>query len=299
MGGRREVVGGALVYARGSYPAAAYPYTAGMHAHADPRPNGSDERGHTRRQDADREDAGRVDDDLLLYNELASWWPLLSAPADYAEEADYFWPRFVEAADEPPRRLLELGSGGGNLASHLKKKVAMTLVDRSAGMLEVSRRLNPDCVHHLGDMRTVRLNEQFDAVLVHDAIMYATTEDDLRAVFDTAWVHCRAGGVLIVAPDCVRETWREQTEKGGHDGEGRSLRYLQWDFDPDPNDTEYTVQFVYLLREGSRAVRIESEQHRLGVFPRQVWFDLLDRAGFEVSAVTDPWKREVFVGRLR
>jgi hypothetical protein len=30
-----------------------------------------------------------------LYSELAEWWPLVSAPADYAEEAS----RYAEVAD--------------------------------------------------------------------------------------------------------------------------------------------------------------------------------------------------------
>jgi hypothetical protein len=37
-------------------------------------------------------------------------------------------------------------------------------------MLEVSRRLNPDCEHPPGDIRSVRLGRTFDVVFVHDAI---------------------------------------------------------------------------------------------------------------------------------
>lgn len=48
-----------------------------------------------------------------LYTDLASWFPLLTAPADYAEEAAFFLRAFNEAADTPLRTLLELGSGGG------------------------------------------------------------------------------------------------------------------------------------------------------------------------------------------
>jgi hypothetical protein len=40
----------------------------------------------------------------------------------------------------------------------------MTLVDLSEEMLVVSRQLNPECQHHQGDMRTVRLGRTFDAV---------------------------------------------------------------------------------------------------------------------------------------
>ena len=57
--------------------------------------------------------------------------------------------------------MLELGSGGGNNAFHLKSKFEMTLVDLSPQMLAVSRTLNPECEHREGDMRTVNLGTHF------------------------------------------------------------------------------------------------------------------------------------------
>src|SRR5262245_4609683 len=116
-----------------------------------------------------------------LYGALAAWWPLMSAPSEYATEAA-FYRRTLLAACADARTVLELGSGGGNNASHLKARFEMTLVDRSPGMLAVSRALNPECEHRRGDMRSVRLGREFDCVFVHDAICYITTEADLRRV---------------------------------------------------------------------------------------------------------------------
>ena len=81
----------------------------------------------------------------------------------------------------------------------------MVLVEPSAGMRSVSRRLNPECEHIDADMRSLRLAREFDAVFVHDAVCYMTTEADLRMAMQTAFVHCRAGGVALFAPDYVRE----------------------------------------------------------------------------------------------
>jgi hypothetical protein len=66
-----------------------------------------------------------------LYAELAAWFHLLTAPEEYADEAELYLRTFAEAAGAPPRTLLELGSGGGNVASHYKRQVASTLVDLS------------------------------------------------------------------------------------------------------------------------------------------------------------------------
>src|SRR5215510_3991192 len=99
-----------------------------------------------------------------LYGELASWFHLLSSPADYAEEAEFVRKLLTESGAVAPRTVLELGSGGGNNVSHLKAHFHMTLVDLSPGMLALSRTLNPECEHLQGDMKTLRLGRTFDAV---------------------------------------------------------------------------------------------------------------------------------------
>ena len=195
-----------------------------------------------------------------LYNELAEWWPLMSAAADYAEEAAVYGDLLIGSGVTPLRNVLELGSGGGNNASHMKARFALTLVELSPSMLDVSKRLNPECRHHQGDMRSVRLDTEFDAVFVHDAICYMTTVEDLRRAMETAFVHCRPGGVALFCPDHVTETFQPSTDHGGHDGDGRALRYLEWTWDPDPSDTTYVVDYAYLLRAGTET-RVVHDRH--------------------------------------
>jgi SAM-dependent methyltransferase len=237
-----------------------------------------------------------------LYDELARWWPLISPPEEYAEEAAFYASTIVGTRVSPLRTILELGSGGGNNASFLKLSFSLTLVDLAPAMLEVSRALNPECEHVQGDMRTLRLGRKFDAVFVHDAVMYMTSEADLRRALRTAAVHCRRGGVVLVAPDHVRETFRPQTEHGGDDGGSRGARYLQWTWDPDPADTSVVVDYAYLLRETDGSVRAEHDRHVEGLFPRDLWLRLLREQGVDAQAVpfphseVAPGELEVFVG---
>lgn len=239
-----------------------------------------------------------------MYEELASWWPLLSAPAEYEEEAAFYRRQLDVAASHVVRTLLELGSGGGNNASHLKATASLTLVEPAAGMREVSRALNPQCEHVAGDMRTVRLGRTFDAVFVHDAVCYMTTEADLRAAMTTAFMHCAPGGAVLFAPDYVRETFQPGTEEGGRDDGARGLRYLEWMWDPDPTDTTYTVDYAFLLREANGSVRAVHDRHIEGLFSRADWLRWLTETGFvDVRSVPfdhselEPGAYEVFVGR--
>jgi len=245
-----------------------------------------------------------VFDNPKLYHELADWFHLLTSPAEYAEEAAFYTKHLIEACDRPPKTVLELGSGGGNNASHMKARFELTLVDLSPQMLELSRSINPECEHIEGDMRTLRLGREFDAVFVHDAVVYMTTEEDLKAAIETAFDHCRRGGGALFAPDHVREKFSPYTDHGGHDAEdGRGLRYLEWSWDPDPSDDTYTVDFAYLLRDADGSLRVEQDRHIEGVFSRDTWLRLLSEAGFQANVVPfehselDPGSCELFVER--
>lgn len=236
-----------------------------------------------------------------FYGDLADWWPLISPPEEYAEEVA-FSETVLRSASIPVRKVLELGSGGGHNAVYLKASFAMTLVDLSQRMLDVSRRLNPECDHICGDMRTVRLGRRFDAVFVHDAVDYMTTEADLRQVMETAFEHCRRGGVAVFVPDRTREAFEPGTDHGGSDGpDGRGVRYLEWDWDPDPGDSWTLTEYAFLLRQADGSVDAVHETHRLGLFGRDDWLRLLGDAGFEPRSLVettteDRAPREYFVG---
>ena len=236
-----------------------------------------------------------------MYDELASWWPLLSPPLEYDEEAAFYARMLDEACERPIRTVLELGSGGGHNASHMKLRYDMVLVDLSPGMLAVSRALNPECEHVIGDMRTTRLDRMFDAVFVHDAVCYMTSESDLRMAIATAFVHCAPGGAALFAPDFVTENFRQSTDHGGSDGESRALRWMEWTWDPDPSDTTYVVDYAYLLRAADGTVRVEHDRHVEGLFGRAEWLRLLSETGFQARSVPfehsdlEPGSHEVFI----
>ncbi len=167
-------------------------------------------------------------------------------------------------------------------------------------MLGLSRQVNPELEHIEGDMRTLRLGREFDAVFVHDAVCYLTTEADLAAAMLTALVHCAPGGVALFAPDHVRDTFMQATDAGGNDGvDGRALRYLEWTYDPDPFDSMYSVDYAYVLHEAGAAPRSVSETHVCGLFSRADWLRLLDQAGFGATAVLPFAHSEVPAGTLQ
>lgn len=237
---------------------------------------------------------------MRLYDELAKWWPLLSPASDYEAEGAELIGFLQRAGYAAPTTVLELGCGGGSLSSWLRDEFELTLTDVSAGMLECSRAINPACEHVLGDMRTMFLDRKFDAVFVHDAVMYATTRNELRATFVTARRHLNPGGGFVVLPDFVREEFEPSTDSGGHDdSDGRGLRFLEWKWDPDPEDDTVEVAYAFLLREADGTTVAEHDRHRVGSFSRDVWEATLADAGFELLEVADSCGRTVFLARAR
>jgi hypothetical protein len=63
------------------------------------------------------------------------------------------------------------------------------------------------------------------------------------------------------------------------------MRYLAWTVDPDPTDTTYVVDYAYLLKNGTDEIRVEKDQHILGLFPRKTWLSLLAETGFKPQVI--------------
>jgi SAM-dependent methyltransferase len=231
---------------------------------------------------------------MKLYTELAEFWPQMSGPEEFKHEAALFKRVLTKSIKPAPRTLLELGGGSGFVASHLKSRFRMTLVDLSPRMLAISRNLNPELEHIEGDIRTLRLGRTFDAVFVHDSIAHMLTQKDLKAAIKTAFVHCRPGGTALFVPDETRESFVPATEHGGKG----NVRYVQWTTDPNPRDTTILVDFGILIRdEHDGEARVVHERQNHGLFARAVWLQLLSDAGFRPSIVRDKVVRDMFLAR--
>lgn len=223
-----------------------------------------------------------------LYHELAELWPLVSPPEDYAEEARVVLRRTRQRLGRPPRgqrwSLLELGSGGGHLLSHLTGDFHVEAVDPAPRMIAQSRRLNPGVRHHLGDMRRIRLRRSFDIVLIHDAIGYMLSESDLRQAMRTAAIHLHSGGALIVMPDYLHETFIDgEAAQDANTAEDIQVSFVSQVHDANPRDGRFELLMVFMIRRAG-TLRVVEDRHRCGLFSRADWTHALLQSGF--TAVT-------------
>ena len=188
--------------------------------------------------------------------------------------------------------------GGGHNLSHLTRDFQAAAVDLSPQMLCLSAKLNPNVEHYLGDMRSIRLGKTFDAVLIHDAIAHMLNEADLRATFVTARTHLRPGGVVMVAPEWVREGFSSPRDFRWVRKTGAVAVTIEEHLhDPDPEDTEVESIFSYTISENGTQ-RVEHDTHTTGLFPVCTWEQLLAEAGFEVETLRLPANRGGYGGFL-
>ncbi len=228
-------------------------------------------------------------DTPLLYHELACLWPLISPPEDYLAEAELIDRIIHRCLTVIPGKttLLELGAGGGHTLHHLKDTFVSTAVDVSDAMLDNLRRLNPSVRTLTSDMRSLELNEQFDVILLHDAVDYLCTETDIHATLKNIVNHLAPDGVAIIAPTYTTETFVDGDAEFDSRGDDiRELTYLSYVHDPDPQDNTIELILVYLIREHNQ-VRVMTDRHRCGLFSTGRWLALFSDAGLTCEPVNN------------
>ena len=124
--------------------------------------------------------------------------------------------RFLAA---PPSSILDLGCGTGrDLAALSRDCPDCWGVDTLETMIRYARSKHPALHFQVGDMRAVRLQRCFDAILcMGSAFMYALTNEEADKVLDTFVLHAHSGTLLILdlnnaAGYLGGGTFTEQTE---------------------------------------------------------------------------------------
>jgi SAM-dependent methyltransferase len=228
-------------------------------------------------------------DEPRIFSDLAHLWPLLSPPEDYVPEAESVHRILARClgpalfADGRRPRLLELGAGGGHTIYHLTDRYEITAVDLSPEMLANCARLNPSVETVVGDMRDLRLERIFDAVLIHDAIDYLVEAAEVEQTLATAAAHLAPGGIVLVAPTYVAETFVEHEVEHDHHSDGDTdLTYFSYVHRLPGNGTRVETVLIYLVRRDGQ-VEVVEDRHANGLFSTAEWIEMLGAGGFAVT----------------
>jgi SAM-dependent methyltransferase len=209
---------------------------------------------------------------MTVFDAYATYYDLLYQDKDYAGEAHYVADLLSKNGVPAGAKLLDLGCGTGRHAVEFARVgYRVHGLDSSPAMVNIANACKtselPDrLLFEVGDVKTVRLNEQFDAVIsLFHVASYQTTNNDLSAMFETAAAHLKPGGVFVF--DCWygpavltdRPTVRIKRMRNQH---VEVLRIAEPEIQPNQNIVEvhYTVQ---VRRNGDDRVTHFQENHRM------------------------------------
>ena len=235
---------------------------------------------------------------MSVFENYASYYDLLYRDKDYAGEADFVH-SLINKYSNDAKLILELGCGTGGHAEHLVKlDYTVHGVDISTDMLKMAavrharldQKLKDNILFEKGDIRTTRLDQQFDVVLsLFHVISYQTSNEDLSQAFMTAKEHLNSGGIFIF--DCwygpgVLTDRPESRIKRWEDEKIYVMRTAEPIMHPNENVVDVNYQ-VSITEKSTNKVSNIQETHRMRyLFKPEVDF-LLSSAGFTTETCVE------------
>lgn len=137
---------------------------------------------------------------MSTFEAYARYYDLLYKDKNYGAEAAFIH-SLIRKYSPGVKTLLDLGCGTGRHDFFLSTMGCLiTGVDRSAEM--IGRAKNATGASEIdfiqADIRTIRLNRTFDAVIsLFHVMSYQTTQEDIRSACGAARAHITAGGLFI------------------------------------------------------------------------------------------------------
>ena len=230
---------------------------------------------------------------MRLYQDLAWLWSEMTPSETYLEEAYDLYEIAEDALQRAPRSWIELGAGGGYLMEALLQHhpdTDVTIVDMSSDMIAESTQRNPRATQICADMTTLDLDRQFDVVLLHDAVMYLSSQETIQQTLRQMKQLLKPDGVAIIIPDVCQESFEERILSSEIRGQRAHIHFTEWHWDPDPSDDLITVEFSVLFKEHSQN-RIQSvqETHTMVVLSIETWMTMFMELTLQQEFPCQPW----------
>jgi SAM-dependent methyltransferase len=224
--------------------------------------------------------------------DYADAYDLLYADKDYEAECDLLEDVF-RGAGRPVRSVLDLGCGTGAHAVRLAARgYEVVGVDLSEGMLDGARKraesagsVELDLIQ--GDIRTVRLDRTFDAVICMFAVLgYQTSDADVAGALATVRMHLAPGGPFVFDVwygPAVEATGPSARVKVIATVDGEVERQASASLNADA--PLCTVSYRLTRRRPGEPDVVADETHRMRYFFRDEVERLLDAAGLRVTGI--------------
>ena len=224
----------------------------------------------------------RASDVTSNFQKYSAYYDLLYRDKDYAAEAEYV-ARTIRSANSAARSILEFGSGTcrhGRLLAALGFNVRG--IERSADMVAMGNAAHASPATatggsftcEVGDIRSIRLNQIFDAVIgLFHVISYLTTNDDLLAAFRVAAHHLKLGGVFLFdvwhGPAVLAERPTQRIKNVANE-RFEVMRTARPEVDTNRNTVKVTYEMQCKDRESGEVARFSEDHMMRYLFPVEI-----------------------------
>jgi ubiquinone/menaquinone biosynthesis C-methylase UbiE len=214
----------------------------------------------------------------VLFQRLAKYYDKIYRLKDYKKEVDFIQFLF-QKFNLRVKTILDVACGTGSHAILLKKMgYDLVGVDISKEMLQIAREKVKGVGFIEGDMRKLRLNKKFDAVLcLFSSIAYNQNYDELEQTLRNFYNHLKEKGILIFDNGFFKETFNEnRTWIDLVDEE--NLKLIRFG-NRQKLEKNFKVVFVYIWKENGK-LDFDFDEHVLGMFEIKEVKKIMEKVGF-------------------
>lgn len=199
-------------------------------------------------------------------------------------------------------KILELGSGNGQLAILLKEKgFDIAGLDLSAEMLSLAKERQETAgvefpLYHV-DMRDLSSFGLYDAIISFcDTLCYLETKEDLATVFSQVYEHLETDGQFLF--DVFTTEHIESLEGYSYHDEIPEIIFT-WDsfHGEEPHSVEHELSFFVEQEDGNYERVMELHQER--TYPIDTYKEMLKKAGFKNIEVSADFNKEITGDNMR
>ena len=220
------------------------------------------------------------------FEDYAEYYDLIYKDKDYEREVDFIEDIFANT--HKPEKILELGCGTGSYTKILLERgYEVTAVDISEDMLKIARE-KCACKFINGDIRSVSINDKFDACIAMFAVMgYVTKNSDIIKALNNIRRHLKPNGVFVFDVWNGLAVMRVLPEPRIKEVENDKIKIVRVAI-PNLRSFEHICEVNYKLiiinKENDTFNEINEKHVVRFYFPQEIKY-YLEAAGFEVLKI--------------
>lgn len=231
-----------------------------------------------------------------MYKQFAKYYDSIYRWKDYKSESVKLRKLIKKYKSSRGREMLDAACGTGNHIQYLKKYFNITGVDLDRDMLRIASKKLSDIKFIRGDMRTFKLNKQFDVVVcLFSAIGHLKTYANLNKTIKNFSQHLKPGGVMIIEPFVNPEDYIDNYLSAYHVNE-TDLKLTRMTFSKRKGSMAM-LNFHFLVGAKGK-IKYFFENMQLVMYENQKAISIMKNAGLKAKFLKDGFmkNRGLYIG---